>query len=174
MVTLSTFENQNFMGKAIVGEHELSAPVSGVWAEVSVNEYESQVRQLAYGLLVKDYKRGDNVMILNSASQAMEFIEAGCKLAHLKSMTLSDSLNGEELIDVLRNSNVCAIIVMTKTDVEHFSSLMKSEGLNIDLYSVLGSDSKTSLNYLQRIGSIWELKYKPTVDRTMREISFNS
>lgn len=174
MVTLGNFENQNFMGKSIVGENQLSAPVSGVWAEVSANEYESQVRQLAYGLLVKDYKRGNNVMILESALQATGFIEAGCKLAHLKSMTLSDSLKGEELIEVLRDSNVCAIIVMNKTEVEHLPSLIKSEGLNIDLYSVLGSDSKTSLNYLQRIGSTWELKYKSSVDRTMRELSFNS
>lgn len=174
MVTLDNFENQNFMGKSIVGENQLSAPVSGVWADVSANEYESQVRQLAYGLLVKDYKRGENVMIMDSASQAMVFIEAGCKLAHLKVMTLSDSINGEELIAVLRESNIRAIFVMNKTDIEHMSSLIKSEGLNIDLYSILGSDSKTSLNYLQRIGSTWELKYKSSVDRTIRELSFNS
>jgi long-subunit acyl-CoA synthetase (AMP-forming) len=182
MVTLSTFENKNVMvkamekaiEKALAGENKLSAPVSGKWTEVSSNEYESQVRQLAYGLMVKGYKRGESAIILDSASQAGAFIDAGCKLAHLNITGFSDSLIGEELISVLRDSEVRAIFVMNKKDLENVSSLINGSGLNVDLYSVLGSDSGTSLNYLQRIGATWELKYKPAVDRTLREISFNS
>ncbi len=177
MVTHETFENKNLtvktMEKSVIGKSELSAPVSGRWTEVSVHEFESQVRQLAYGLMVKGYRRGDSVLILYSASQARVFINAGCKLAHLNVKELSASLKGEELISVLRESEVRAIFVIDQIELGHFSSLIKDSGLNIDMYSVLGSDSGTSLNYLQRIGTTWELKYKSAVDRTLREISFD-
>lgn len=83
MTTICSFESNHALLKAIIGESKTFAPIDGVWSEVSAQEFEEQVRHLAYGLMVKNFRRDETVVFIGCSEFMLPFISTACKLAHL-------------------------------------------------------------------------------------------
>ena len=84
MTTISSLDHSPFSLKNLVGDAELTAPVEGVWTNVSPKVFEEQVRKMAYGLMVKDFRRGDTVVFTGCTEEMNTFISTACTLAHIK------------------------------------------------------------------------------------------
>lgn len=83
MTTICSFDNNQSAITSLIGDKKPFAPVEGVWMNVSARVFEDQVRKLAYGLMVKDYRRGDTVLFNGCTDDMKTFINAACSLAHL-------------------------------------------------------------------------------------------
>ena len=56
MTTICSFDCNQSAFKSIAGDVKPIAPVDGKWVEVSPRVFEDCVRNLAYGLMVRDYR----------------------------------------------------------------------------------------------------------------------
>ena len=83
MTTICSFDCSQSALKSLIGDKKPVAPVEGVWMKVSPRVFEDQVRKLAYGLMVKNYRRGDTVVFTGCTDDMKTFINAACSLAHL-------------------------------------------------------------------------------------------
>ena len=62
MTTICSFDCNQSALKSLIGDVKPMAPVDGNWMKVSARVFEDQVRKLAYGLMVKDYRRGETIV----------------------------------------------------------------------------------------------------------------
>ncbi|MBO7416588.1 MAG: hypothetical protein J6U22_08425 [Bacteroidaceae bacterium] len=83
MTTICSFDCNQSALKSLIGDRKPVAPVEGVWMNVSAKVFEDQVRKLAYGLMVKDFRRGETVVFTGCTDEMKTFISAACRLAHL-------------------------------------------------------------------------------------------
>lgn len=84
MTTICSFESNQSAVRSLIGNSKPVAPIDGVWMNVSTRVFEDQVRKLAYGLMVKDYRRGDTLAFMGCTDEMKMFISAACRLAHLE------------------------------------------------------------------------------------------
>ena len=83
MTTICSFDCNQSALRTLIGDRKPVAPLEGTWMNVSAKVFEDQVRKLAYGLMVKDYHRGDTVVFTGCTDEMKTFINAACNLAHL-------------------------------------------------------------------------------------------
>lgn len=67
----------------ILGTSKTVAFCDGEWTQVPIREFEDLVRNLAYGLMVKDYRRGQTVTFTGCSDNMKPFINTACCLAHI-------------------------------------------------------------------------------------------
>lgn len=99
MTTICSFDCNQSALKSLIGDKKPVAPVDGVWMNVSARVFEDQVRKLAYGLMVKDFRRGDTVVFTGCTDEMKTFISAACSLAHLN-VEYSAQTDGKNIIPV--------------------------------------------------------------------------
>ena len=99
MTTICSFDCNQSAIKSLIGDNKPVAPVGGVWMNVSARVFEDQVRKLAYGLMVKDFRRGDVVVFTGCNDDMKTFIIAACSLAHLNAQFSSEA-DGKNIIPV--------------------------------------------------------------------------
>ena len=99
MTTICSFDCNQSALKSLIGDKKPVAPVEGAWVNVSARVFEDQVRKLAYGLMVKDFRRGDTVVFTGCSDEMKTFISAACSLAHLN-VEYSAEANGNNIIPV--------------------------------------------------------------------------
>ena len=97
MTTICSFDCNQSAIKSLIGNEKPVAPVEGVWMKVSARVFEDQVRKLAYGLMVKDFRRGDTVVFTGCSDDMKTFINAACSLSHLNA-EFSAETDGEKII----------------------------------------------------------------------------
>ena len=97
MTSICSFDCNQSALKSLIGDVKPFAPVDGSWVSVSPRVFEEQVRKLAYGLMVKDFRRGDTVVFTGCADEMKTFIKAACSLAHLNA-EFSAETDGENVI----------------------------------------------------------------------------
>ena len=97
MTTICSFDCNQSAIKSLIGNEKPVAPVEGVWMKVSARVFEDQVRKLAYGLMVKDFRRGDTVVFTGCSDDMKTFINAACSLSHLNA-EFSAETDGENII----------------------------------------------------------------------------
>lgn len=68
---------------SIVGNEKTFAPVGGTWVETSPKQFEELVRNLAYGLMVKDYRNGGTIGFCDCTEDMKTFVRTACRLSHL-------------------------------------------------------------------------------------------
>jgi len=83
MTTICSFDCNQSALKSITGDVKPIAPVDGKWVEVSARVFEERVRNLAYGLMVRDYRRDQTIAFNGCTEEMKSFIKTACKLAHL-------------------------------------------------------------------------------------------
>ena len=99
MTTICSFDCNQSALKSLIGDRKPIAPVEGIWMNVSAKVFEDQVRKLAYGLMVKDYRRGDSIVFTGCTDDMKTFINAACRLAHLNA-GFSAEADGRNIIPV--------------------------------------------------------------------------
>lgn len=97
MTTICSFDCNQSALRSLLGDKKPVAPVEGVWVNVSARMFEDQVRKLAYGLMVKDYRRGDTVVFTGCSDEMKTFVNAACRLAHLNA-EFSDEADGKNIL----------------------------------------------------------------------------
>ena len=70
--------------RSLIGECTPYAPVDGEWSEVSYELFEDLSRSLAYGMMVKKFKRGSEVNFNGFSESEHPFIIAGCRMANIR------------------------------------------------------------------------------------------
>lgn len=83
MTIISSFDCNKSAFKMIAGDVKPFAPVDGRWVEVSPRVFEDRVRNFAYGLMVRDYRRDETIIFVDCTDEMKPFIRTACKLAHL-------------------------------------------------------------------------------------------
>lgn len=99
MTTICSFDCNQSAIKSLIGDRKPIAPVDGNWMKVSPRVFEEQVRKLAYGLMVKDFRRGQTIVFTGCSDDMKTFINTACSLAHLKA-EFSDSAEGQNILPV--------------------------------------------------------------------------
>lgn len=83
MTTICSFDCNQSALRSIAGDVKPFAPVDGKWVEVSPRVFEDRVRNFAYGLMVRDYRRDETIVFTGCTDDMKPFIRTACKLAHL-------------------------------------------------------------------------------------------
>ena len=91
MTTICSFDCNHSAIRTIAGDVKPFAPVDGKWVEVSPRVFEERVRNLAYGLMVRDYRRDETIAFAGCTDEMKPFIKTACKLAHLNASFNADS-----------------------------------------------------------------------------------
>lgn len=99
MTTICSFDCNQSALRTLIGDRKPVAPVEGTWMNVSAKVFEDQVRKLAYGLMVKDYHRGDTVVFTGCTDEMKTFINAACNLAHLNAEFTAEA-DGKNILPV--------------------------------------------------------------------------
>ena len=99
MTTICSFDCNQSAIKYLIGDRKPMAPVDGTWMKVSPRVFEEQVRKLAYGLMVKDFRRGQTIVFTGCTDDMKTFINTACSLAHLKA-EFSDLADGQNILPV--------------------------------------------------------------------------
>ena len=99
MTTICSVDCNQSALKSLIGDRKPVAPVEGAWMNVSARVFEDQVRKLAYGLMVKDYRRGDTVVFTGCTDDMKTFINAACNLAHLNAEFTAEA-DGRNILPV--------------------------------------------------------------------------
>lgn len=99
MTSICSFDCNQSALKSLIGDAKPVAPVDGTWVKVSPRVFEEQVRKLAYGLMVKDYRRGDTIVFTGCTDDMKTFINTACSLAHLHAEFYSES-DGNNILPV--------------------------------------------------------------------------
>lgn len=68
---------------SILGNEKTVAPVNGSWVETTPKQFEELVRNLAYGFMVKDYRKGEVLSFMDCTDDMKTFIRTACLLSHL-------------------------------------------------------------------------------------------
>ena len=100
MTTICSFDCNQSALKSLRGDKKPVAPVEGVWMNVSARVFEDQVRKLAYGLMVKDFRRGDTIVFTGCTDDMKTFLNAACSLAHLNAQFNTTDQDGSNIIPV--------------------------------------------------------------------------
>jgi len=120
MVAMSGFDNQCAVVRSLIGDARLVAPYDGEMMEVSAEDYEELVRDLAYGLMVKGYRRGDNILVSTESQDMFTFVDAACRLAHLNAV--KTNLVGDQ--SSLSDEGVNYLIMLGRTWSCKYKSLV--------------------------------------------------
>ena len=99
MTTICSFDCNQSALKSLIGDVKPMAPVDGAWMKVSARVFEDQVRKLAYGLMVKDYRRGETIVFTGCTDDMHMFIKTACNLAHLNA-EFSAEADGKNILPV--------------------------------------------------------------------------
>ncbi|MBR6371136.1 MAG: hypothetical protein IKS24_08705 [Bacteroidaceae bacterium] len=99
MTTICSFDCNQSALKSLIGDGKPVALVEGVWMNVSAKVFEDQVRKLAYGFMVRDFRRGDTVVFTGCTDEMRTFIDAACRLAHLNA-AFSAAADGSNTVSV--------------------------------------------------------------------------
>ena len=99
MTSICSFDCNQSALKSLIGDVKPVAPVDGKWMKVSARVFEDQVRKLAYGFMVKNFRRGETVVFTGCTNDMKTFINTACNLAHLKA-EFSESADGKNIIPV--------------------------------------------------------------------------
>ena len=99
MTTICSFDCNQSALKSLIGDGKPVALVEGVWMNVSAKVFEDQVRKLAYGFMVRDFRRGDTVVFTGCTDEMRTFIDAACRLAHLNA-AFSAAADGNNTVSV--------------------------------------------------------------------------
>ena len=99
MTTICSFDCNQSALKSLIGDVKPMAPVDGTWMKVSARVFEDQVRKLAYGLMVKDYRRGETIVFTGCTDDMKMFIKTACNLAHLNA-EFSVETDGKNILPV--------------------------------------------------------------------------
>lgn len=91
MTTICSFDCNQSALRSIAGDVRTFAPVDGKWVEVSARVFEERVRNLAYGLMVRDYRRDETIVFSDCTDEMKPFIKTACKLAHLNASFSAES-----------------------------------------------------------------------------------
>lgn len=137
-------------------------------------EYGEEAREIAYGLMVKGYRRGERVLVITQEQDSVLSLLLGCELAHVEITELRRESLKERLLTTIGTGRVRAAFLTNESDYEYVKDICNRSELNIDLFLISDSDSLCDLRYLRMIGKSWEIKYKPLVDRAIREIKLNN
>lgn len=97
MTTISSFDCNHSAFRMISGDVKPVAPVDGKWVEVSPRVFEDRVRNLAYGLMVRDYRRDETIVFSGCSDEMKPFIRTACKLAHLNAGFNADNADSPQL-----------------------------------------------------------------------------
>ena len=100
MTTISSFDCNQSALRTIAGDVRTFAPVDGKWVEVSARVFEERVRNLAYGLMVRDYRRDETIVFTGCTDEMKPFIKTACKLAHLNAAFNADNADAPQLTAV--------------------------------------------------------------------------
>ena len=95
MTTICSFDCNHSAIRSIAGDVKPFAPVDGKWVEVSPRVFEERVRNLAYGLMVRDYRRDETVVFADCTDEMKPFIRTACKLAHLNASFNNESVDAQ-------------------------------------------------------------------------------
>lgn len=117
---MSGFDNQCAVVRSLIGDARLVAPYDGEMVEVSAEDYEELVRDLAYGLMVKGYRRGDNILVSTESQDMFNFVDAACRLAHLNAV--KTNLVGDQ--SSLSDEGVNYLIMLGRTWSCKYKSLV--------------------------------------------------
>jgi hypothetical protein len=99
MTTICSFDCNQSALKSLIGDVKPMAPVDGTWMKVSARVFEDQVRKLAYGLMVKDFRRGETIVFTGCKDEMKTFINTACSLAHLNA-EFRDEADGKNIMPV--------------------------------------------------------------------------
>ncbi|MGX8689658.1 MAG: hypothetical protein ACSW76_03320 [Bacteroidaceae bacterium] len=99
MTSICSFDCNQSALKSLIGDVKPFAPVDGSWVNVSPRVFEDQVRKLSYGLMVKDFRRGETVVFTGCTDDMKTFIKTACSLAHLNA-EFSNATDGDNIIPV--------------------------------------------------------------------------
>ncbi len=110
MTTISSFDCNHSALRCIAGDVKTVAPVDGKWVEVSARVFEDRVRNLAYGLMVRDYRRDETIVFNDCTDEMKPFIKTACKLAHL-----NPSFNAEPDAPVLSVTDIEYLMLIGAT-----------------------------------------------------------
>lgn len=139
-----------------------------------LDECRNYAREIAYGFMVKGYKRGDRVLSVVADRNTTIPILLGCELSHIEMVELSREALKERVHTTLERGALRAVFVSDELDYEYVKEVCNKSGVMIDLFLVPDSDSVCDLRYLRMIGKSWEIKYKPFVDRAFRQLELTS
>ena len=99
MTTICSFDCNQSALKSLIGDVKPMAPVDGTWMKVSPRVFEDQVRKLAYGLMVKDFRRGETIVFTGCTDDMKMFIKTAFNLAHLNA-EFSAEADGNNILPV--------------------------------------------------------------------------
>ena len=99
MTTICSFDCNQSALRTLIGDRKPVAPVEGTWMNVPAKVFEDQVRKLAYGLMVKDFRRGDTVVFTGCTDEMKTFVNAACSLAHLNA-EFTAKADGKNIVPV--------------------------------------------------------------------------
>ena len=83
MTTMCSSHSNGSLLMALTGDTAAYAPVDGCWTETDPCQFETQVRNLAYGLMVRNYRNGDVIGFSGCTDDMKPFISLACRLSHL-------------------------------------------------------------------------------------------
>ena len=99
MTTICSFDCNQSALKSLIGDTKPIAPVEGKWMKVSPRVFEDQVRKLAYGLMVKDFRRGETIIFTGCTDDMKSFLKTACSLSHLNA-EFSNETDGNNILPV--------------------------------------------------------------------------
>ena len=91
---MSFDSRQKNLVSQLAGNGAMLVPTSSGWAPALPEDFLAQVRNFAYGLMVKGIRRGVTVYVTNATDDSMTFIELGCRLANLTAVRSDDPSSG--------------------------------------------------------------------------------
>lgn len=139
-----------------------------------VKEFESEAREVAYGLMVKGYAHNSILLSMVDDVKWDRVLEMGSLLARVNYIKVADDAL---LLSTISNLNPVALFVDTDEQYERVNQIKNQNSLNLQIYNVAAKNSglnASTMDYLRMLGRSWERKYKPNVDRRYWELYFPS
>ena len=143
--------------------------VKGEWQKVSVDQYISTSRSIAYGFMAMGLQPGEKIIVITPNRPEWNFIDMGTTLAGLVFVPVYPTLSKDEFLYIFNHSDARLILAGSTRLYDIASQVIPDMDHKADLYLIDDSDSVPCLKNIIEAGKADESRWSDAVDRNIRE-----
>jgi len=138
----------------------------GVWEKVSSKEYIEDSHLFAYGLLAKEIKKGDKIVIITNNRPAWNIVDMGTAMAGVVNVPVFNSFGEKEFEFILEHSDAKIVIVADLNAYETIRALNEK----IEIFSFEQIDGVPNWKEIIELGRKNEKKYNEELQKIKESV----
>jgi len=160
-----TFDLLDRYQDKFIKDDALVAKQNGKWKKHSTQEYIDNSYFFSYGLLAKDFKKGDKIATISNNRPEWNFVDMGMSMVGVVHVPLYSSLSTTEYENVLKHSDCRLVFISDNKLLEKIKPVIDKISTIEDIYTFDSIKNEKNWEEIVSLGKKSEIYYKEELEK---------